>query len=68
MYLGNVQGDRNFQNPRKINPHMYMDYVKLFTMNEQELETLIQTIRIYSQDMGMEFGTEKCATLLIKNG
>ena len=27
-----------------------------FAKNEKELETLIQTVRIYSQDIGMEFG------------
>ena len=47
---------------------MYMDDIKLFAKNEKELETLIHTIRIYSQDRGMEFGIEKCAMLIMKNG
>ena len=38
---------------------MYMDDIKLFTKDEKELETLIQTMRIYSQDIRMEFGIEK---------
>ena len=38
-----------------------MDSIKLFTKNKKEMQTLIQTMRIYSQDIGMEFGTEKCA-------
>ena len=29
------------------------------------METLIQTISIHSQDIGMEFGREKCAMLII---
>ena len=36
--------------------------------NEKELETLIQTVRIYNQDMGMEFSIEKRAILKIKSG
>ena len=32
------------------------------------METLIHTVRIYSQDIGMEFGIEKCAMLVIKSG
>ena len=40
-----------------------MDDIKLFANNQKELETLIQTVRIYSQDRGMEFITEKCAIL-----
>ena len=34
---------------------MYIDDIKVFTNNKKELETLIQTIRIYSHDIGMEF-------------
>ena len=47
---------------------MYMDDIKLFATNEKELETLIQTVRIYSQDIGMEFGREKCTMLVMKSG
>ena len=36
--------------------------------NEKELETLIRAVRIYSQDIGMEFGIEKCAILVRKSG
>ena len=47
---------------------MHIDDIKLFATNTKELETLIQTIRIYSQDKGMEFGKENCAMLIMKNG
>ena len=47
---------------------MYMDEVKEFGKNDKELNTLIQTIRIYSQDIGMEFGIEKYAMLIMKGG
>ena len=42
---------------------MFMDDIKLFAKNEKEQETLIHAVRIYSQDIGMEFGIEKCAML-----
>ena len=51
----------------KINYLMYMDDIKLFAKNEKELETLIHTVIIYSQDIGMEFGIEKC-DLIMKSG
>ena len=35
---------------------MHMDVIKLFVKIEKELQTLIQTIRIHSQDTGMDFG------------
>ena len=47
---------------------MYTDDIKLFAKNEKELETLIHVVRIYSQDIGMEFGIEKCAMLEMKSG
>ena len=43
-----------------------MNDITVFAQNEKELETLLQTIRIYSQDIGMEFRTEKCSMLIIK--
>ena len=39
---------------------MCIDDIKLFTKNEKELETQIQAVRIYSQDIGMDFDMEKC--------
>ena len=52
----------------KINYLMYMDDIKLFAKNEKELETLIHTVRIYSQDIGLEFGIERCALFVMKSG
>ena len=51
----------------KINHLMQMDDIKLFVKNEK-LETLIHVVRIYSQDIGMESGIEKCAMLVMKSG
>ena len=42
----------------KINHLMYIDGIKLFAKNEKELETRIQTVRIFSQYIGMELGTK----------
>ena len=47
---------------------MYMNDIKLLAKNEKELETLKHAVRIYSQDIGMEFGIEKCAMLVMKIG
>ena len=40
---------------------MNMDDIKLFAKNEKVLKTLINGVRIYSQDVGLEFGIENCA-------
>ena len=44
---------------------MYMDDIKLFVKNKKEWESLIQTMIIYSQDIGMDLGIEKCAMLVM---
>ena len=45
-----------------------MDDLKLYAKNEKSLDSLIQTVRIFSKDVGMEFGIEKCAMLVLKRG
>ena len=47
---------------------MYRDDIKILAKNEKALETLIQAVRIYSQEIGMEFGIEECAMLVMKSG
>ena len=45
-----------------------MDDIKQFAKNEKELKTVIQAVKIYSNDMRMEFEIEKCARFITKNG
>ena len=37
---------------------MHMDDIHLFTKTERELATLIQTVRIYNQYIGVEYSIE----------
>ena len=46
----------------KINHLIYMDEIKLFAKNEKEFETQIQTVRIYSQDIVMEWDAQTPVT------
>ena len=32
------------------------------------MHSLVQTVRVFSEDIGMEFGVEKCAMLVRKKG
>ena len=45
-----------------------MDDLKLFAKNEKEIDSLVQTVRIFSDDIGMKFGLEKCAAMTMKRG
>ena len=47
----------------KINHLLFMDDLQLYAKNEKELDTLVQTVRIFSGDIGMEFGIHKCAMI-----
>ena len=45
-----------------------MDDLKLYSRSEKGLDSLIQTVRIFSEDIGMDFGIEKCAMLVTEKG
>ena len=45
----------------RINHLLFMDDLKLYGKNEREIESLVQTIRIYSEYIAVEFGIQKCA-------
>ena len=41
--------------------------IKQFAKNEKELESLLQAVKIYSQEIGTEYVQEKGAMLIIKS-
>ena len=43
-----------------------MDDLKLFSRSEKELHSYSQRVRDFSEDIRMEFSTEKCAMVVIK--
>ena len=45
-----------------------MDNLQLYGKSTAELESLLNTIRIFSNDISMEFSLDKCATLAISKG
>ena len=53
-------------NKEKMNHVVFMDDIKLYARNQKGFESFVQTVRIFSDDIGMEFGIDKCATLILK--
>ena len=51
-----------------LNHLFYMDDLKLYGKTEQELEELVGIVHRFSEDIGMKFGFEKCASLKIEAG
>ena len=55
-------------NGQKVNHLLFMDGLKLYASNEKSFESLIQTVRVFSNDIKMELGVEKSAVLTVKKG
>ena len=45
-----------------------MHNLKLYSRSEKGLDSLVQTVHVFTEDIGMEFGTEKCAMLVMEKG
>ena len=45
-----------------------MDDLRLYVSNKKSLESLIQTVLVFNNDIEMEFGVKKCAILTMKKG
>jgi hypothetical protein len=52
----------------KISHLLYLDDLKLIAKSEEEHQKQIQTVEIFSDDIHMEFGLEKCAKITFKRG
>ena len=55
-------------NRQKVNHLLFMDGLNLYASNEKSLEVLIETVHVFSNGIGMEYGVEKCAVLTMKKG
>ena len=55
-------------NKGRVNHLLFMDDFKLYGKNERQLDTLVNSVRIFSEDIQMQFGINKCAILIMKRG
>ena len=56
------------ESKEKINHLLFMDELKLYSRSEKGLDLLAQTVRVFSEDIGMEFGMERCVMLVMETG
>ena len=56
------------ESKEKINHLLFMDYLKLYSRSERGLDSLAQTVCVFSEDIGMVFGIEKYAMLVMEKG
>ena len=52
----------------KVNHLLFMDDLKIFARNKNDLEAIINSVRIFTETTRMKFGLQKCATLIMKRG
>ena len=54
------------ESKEKINHLLFVDDLKLYSRSKKGLDSLVQTVCVFSEDIGMEFGIEKCAVLVME--
>ena len=45
-----------------------MDDLKLFGKSDDQIDSLVQTVFTFSEDIGIEFGLKKCVVVILKKG
>ena len=54
------------ESKEKINGLLFMNDLKLYSQKEKGLDSLVQTVPVFSEDIAMEFGIENCTLLVIE--
>ena len=52
----------------KINHLFFMDDLKVYGKDKTEIGSLVSTVQLISQHIGIEFGIEKCGVVMLKRG
>ena len=67
LILNKSESPYQFSSTKENISHLlFMDYLEVYAKNKKGLDSLVQTVWIFSDDIGMEFGIDKCATLVLK--
>ena len=45
-----------------------MDDLKLFAKGKNQIDSLVHTVHIFSEDIGMQFGLKKCGVHIMERG
>ena len=53
---------------QKLNHLLFMDDLKLFVKNKNQIDFLVETVHLFSEDIGMQFGIKKCGVLIMERG
>ena len=56
------------KNTAKVSHLLCMDYLKLYGKSTAKIVSLLNSVRIFCNELSMEFDLDKCATLIIIKG
>ena len=45
-----------------------MDDLKLFAKSKNQIDSLVETVHIFSEDIGMQSGMKKCGLIIMERG
>ena len=54
------------ESKEKTNHLLFMDDLNWYSQSENGLDSAVQTVCVFNEDIGMEFGTEKCTMLVME--
>ena len=67
MVLRNVKAGYDLAGGKAVVSHLlFIDDLKLYGKSERQVDSLVNTVRVVSQDIDMEFGINKRAVLIMK--
>ena len=52
----------------RLNHLLFIDDLKIFGNSNDEIDSIVQTVFTFSEDIGMEFGLKKCGVVIMKRG
>lgn len=52
----------------RVNHSLYIDDLKLYGANSEQIRGLLEIVSLFSDSIGMSFGVDKCATLEVRRG
>ena len=61
-------GYRLAKDMKPVNRLLFMDDLELYGASEDQLDSLVPVVRIFSQDIRMSFGLDKCEALEMRRG
>ena len=50
----------------KLNHLLFIDDHKLYEKSDAQIDSLVQTVFTFSEDIGMEFSLKKCGVVILK--